>query len=279
MSQVDNSNPIPMIIVAAVVIAGALWFFKGSLFPADQAVDGQPVSQEVPAIQEETPLAGPIKRPVHQMPAEETKDDQVIEEPLPPLDESDDAIFKALTDTFGPSLAPVLAENHLIDKIVATVDNLFGAHLADTVRPVGQLPDQFKVTPGDDDEHFILDPENYRRYDAMVNLATGADPARVASLYRRFYPLFQESYSRLGYPDSYFNDRVVELIDHLLATPDVKDPIVLLRPHVLYTFADPKLEALSSGQKLLIRMGGFHTVTIKAYLRKLRNEITTARAN
>jgi hypothetical protein len=279
MSQVDNSNPIPMIIVAAVVIAGALWFFKGSLFPADQAVDGQPVSQEVPAIQEETPLAGPIKRPVHQMPAEETKDDQVIEEPLPPLDESDDAIFKALTDTFGPSLAPVLAENHLIDKIVATVDNLFGAHLADTVRPVGQLPDQFKVTPGDDDEHFILDPENYRRYDAMVNLATGADPARVASLYRRFYPLFQESYSRLGYPDSYFNDRVVELIDHLLATPDVKDPIVLLRPHVLYTFADPKLEALSSGQKLLIRMGGFHTVTIKAYLRKLRGQITAARAD
>ena len=279
MSQENSSNPIPIIIVAVVVIAGALWFFKDSLFPVDQPAAIQPVVEQAPAVEEETQQGGTIQRPVYQVPDEKPDDAQAVVEPLPPLDESDAAILKAMADTFGPEIQPVLAGQHLIDKIVATVDNLFGPHFAETVRPVGRLSDQFKVLPGDDDEHFILSPENYQRYDAMVNLATGTDPAKVAALYRRFYPLFQESYSRLGYPDSYFNDRVVELIDHLLATPDVKEPIVLLRPHVLYTFADPEIEALSSGQKLLIRMGGFHAVTVKAYLRKLRNEITTARAN
>lgn len=273
MSQENSSNPIPIIMVAAVVIAGALWFFKDSLFPADQPVAVETVVEQAPAIDEEASQEGAIKRPVYQVPDEKPDDAQAVVEPLPPLDESDAAILKAMADTFGPEIQPVLADQHLIDKIVATVDNLFSPHFAETVRPVGRLSDQFKVLPGEDDDHFILSPENYQRYDAMVNLATGTDPAKVAALYRRFYPLFQESYSRLGYPDSYFNDRVVELIDHLLATPDVKEPIVLLRPHVLYTYADPEIEALSSGQKLLIRVGGFHAVTIKAYLRKLRSQI------
>lgn len=270
MSQESSSNLIPVIVAAAVVIAGALWFFKDSLLPTEQPAEVQSIVQEAPVDQEDATQGGDIKRPVHQVPS---GDDQPVSEPLPLLDESDAAIIQALSDTFGPDIEPVLAEEHLIDKIVATVDNLFGAHLAETIRPVSRLSDQLKVTPGEDDEHFLLSPENYQRYDAMVKLATGADPARVAALYRRFYPLFQESYSRLGYPDSYFNDRVVELIDHLLATPSPKTPIVLVQPHVLYKFADPELEALSSGQKALIRIGDAHAATLKQYLGRLRAQI------
>jgi hypothetical protein len=62
----------------------------------------------------------------------------------------------------------------------------------------------------------------------------------------------------------------VEVIDHLLTTPEPTDPIRLLRPHVLYEFADPDLAALSSGQKLLIRMGPDHMATIKQILSGLR---------
>jgi hypothetical protein len=39
---------------------------------------------------------------------------------------------------------------------------------------------------------------------------------------------------------------------------------------VLYEFADPELEALSSGQKLLLRMGSQHAATIKRVLQGLR---------
>jgi len=46
-----------------------------------------------------------------------------------------------------------------------------------------------------------------------------------------------------------------------------------VRPHVLYEFADAELEALSSGQKLLLRMGPENGKTVKQILRDLRVRI------
>jgi hypothetical protein len=67
--------------------------------------------------------------------------------------------------------------------------------------------------------------------------------------------LFQQAYENLGHPPEYFNDRLIEVIDHLLATPELPDPIPLARPNVQFEFADPNLEARSAGQKVLLRMG------------------------
>ena len=102
-----------------------------------------------------------------------------------------------------------------------------------------------------------------------------ADLSTLAELYRRYYPLFQDAYVNLGYPDGYFNDRLVEVIDHLLETPEISDPVQLVRPHVLYQYRDPQLEALSSGQKLLLRMGQEHASRIKTRLREFRELITS----
>ena len=65
------------------------------------------------------------------------------------------------------------------------------------------------------------------------------------------------------------------MIDHLLATPDVQGPIELVQPNVMYLYADPKLEALSAGQKTLIRMGPENAGAIKMKLRELRNLLAT----
>ena len=78
----------------------------------------------------------------------------------------------------------------------------------------------------------------------------------------------------MGYPNGYFNDRLVEVIDNLLATPDPKGPIALVRPNVMYTYADPGLEGRSAGQKLLIRMGPENAKAVKAKLTELRAVIT-----
>ncbi len=67
---------------------------------------------------------------------------------------------------------------------------------------------------------------------------------------------FSRSYEDLGYPGQYFNDRLVEVIDHLLQTPDLRGPIELKQGRVFYEYADPALESRSAGQKLLMRMGG-----------------------
>ena len=101
-----------------------------------------------------------------------------------------------------------------------------------------------------------------------------ADAAQVAAVYRHFYPLFQQAYVDLGYPDGYFNDRLVEVIDHLLATPDVAGPIKLTQPGVFYQYADPSIEERSAGQKLMIRLGSENAAIVKEKLRALRKEVT-----
>jgi hypothetical protein len=105
----------------------------------------------------------------------------------------------------------------------------------------------------------------------------------------RLYPLFQQSYQELGYPRGYFNDRLVEVIDQLLATPEpvgplavhlteVKGPITSDRPWVRYEFADPALQALPAGSKMLLRMGPDNARRLKAKLAELRAAITRAPA-
>jgi hypothetical protein len=97
----------------------------------------------------------------------------------------------------------------------------------------------------------------------------------LLSRYARFYPFFQEQYENLGYPTRYFNDRVVEVIDHLLATPEVEEPARLVQPRVLYEFTDPRLENLSAGQKILLRMGRTNQLKLKAKLREIRDRLVS----
>jgi hypothetical protein len=77
----------------------------------------------------------------------------------------------------------------------------------------------------------------------------------------------------MGYSRRYFNDRLVEVIDHLLATPDPATPL-LLEPRIRRViYADPALEALSAGQKILLRMGDENRRRVVKVLRDFRTAI------
>lgn len=256
-----------ILFLVAAALAGGLWYLRDEIFPAaEPPVEAPPE----PVTGEPAPQLGPIHplAPLEQGPAAEG---ELI--PLPPLDDSDAYFLLALTDLFGNDVGNLLVSEALIDKFVATVDNLPRARVSERIRPIGRLASSFAATAISDDV-FHLDEANYARYDTVVDLVTTADLDEVVDVYRRFYPLIQESYVRLGYPNGYFNDRAVEVIDHLLATPTPEEPIRLVRPRVLYEFEDPELEALSSGQKLLIRMGRDHRETIQRILGELRGRIT-----
>jgi len=269
VSFVDDPDTKLLVLIAlAAGLAGTLWYFRDALFlVADEpaVVLPEPVVADVPA------QKGPI-HPLTPLRSPASFDGELVA--LPPLDDSDSYFLLALIDSFGPAVGRVLVNEALIDKFVATVDNLTRSHVAEKIRPVGRLPEAFRVDAAGNNGQFYLSLDNYERYDLLVKLIARADLEVVAATYRRFYPLFQESYVRLGYPNGYFNDRVVEVIDHLLLTPAPDEPIRLARPHVLFEFADAELEALSSGQKLLIRMGGEHAARIKQVLRGLRTLIT-----
>jgi hypothetical protein len=159
----------------------------------------------------------------------------------------------------------------VVRNFVVTVDNLARPKAAAERRPVRRTPGSPVVdTQG---EQITLSEQNYSRYAPFVTLVQSADSKQLAEVYFRYYPLFQQSYEDLGYPGKYFNDRVVEVIDHLLETPVLQGPVRLTQPRVFYEFADPELEARSAGQKLLMRMGNENATKLKAKLRELRGLI------
>jgi hypothetical protein len=92
----------------------------------------------------------------------------------------------------------------------------------------------------------------------------------------RAYPLFQRAYEELGYPGKYFNDRLMEALDDLLAAPELDGPLALEQPKVLYQFADPDLESRSAGQKILLRMGKANALRVKAKLLEIRRALIAA---
>ncbi|MFT4190115.1 MAG: DUF3014 domain-containing protein [Comamonas sp.] len=176
-------------------------------------------------------------------------------------------------------------------RVVATVDNLPSRHVAPLVWPVRTTPGQLVLDARDGGS--VLGAANAQRYRPLVQAVAAVDTARAVALYRRAYPLLQKAYEDLGYPGRYFNDRLVQVIDHLLATPELPDPVAVVlppvkpageaaadgapalqRPWVRYEFADPQLEKLSAGQKILLRVGADNRATLKAKLREWRAAIT-----
>jgi hypothetical protein len=256
---------IPVILAAGA--AAALWYFFIAIDEPVPAVDvPDPVQEEV---EPELP-----RYPMPLPPEPQHGTGQLI--PLPSLDDGDAYFRLSLVDVFGNDVGELLVKEALIEKFVTSMDNLTRSRISSRIRPIGPVGGRFEVSALDNDREYLLSERNYRRYDYLVDMLANANHDALFDTYQRFYPLFQESFVRLGYPKGYLNDRLVEVIDHLLDTPQVEAPIRLVRPHVLYTFSDPELEALSSGQKMLVRMGDEHAAQVKQALRQFRTLITGA---
>lgn len=272
MFDEEESSLGPAAIVALVALAvfaiGAGWYFGRDLLPGDD-----PEEPAEPAAVAEEESEGPR----HPLPSPELEADEPAEpEPLPALDESDAEFETRMADVLGSGIAELLVDETIIRNFVATIDNLPRRNVAERIRPVGRLDEAMLVDGQDDSGEMTMARSSYDRYTPYVTLLARSDRDELVALYRRFYPLFQEAYVGLGYPDGYFNDRVVEVIDHLLETPEVDGPVRLLRPNVLYEHADPDLEALSAGQKLLLRAGPDNGVQLRQFLEEIRERIVEA---
>lgn len=254
----DTTRWLVLIILVGSVVAAAFYFFWQ------------------PNAQQESQLVHPASEakiePRTRHPIQEGQSDE-WKKPLPPLNESDEAANDVLRGLLGRELLRKFFRlENIVRRLVITIDNLPLRQV-----PLGHLPvrpaRQRFLTRSEEDALF-LSPHNYRRYQPYARLAEAVDAKKLVATYIHFYPLFQQAYEELGYPSKYFNDRLVEAIDDLLATPDLQGPIKLTRPKVMYQFADPELEARSAGQKILIRMGSENAARIKGKLRKIRQELT-----
>lgn len=250
-------------VIGAVVLAGAgagYYFWQQSHAPAPQPV---PVAAPVAS----APPAEPEKHyPAPQVP-------EATAQPLPALDASDPHLQDALATLIGVEpLNKYLVPQEVVRRIVVTVDNLPRKTLAVRLLPVKPVGGEFRTTGKD--ASLAIASDNAARYAPYVRIAALVNAKKLVATYGRFYPLFQKAYEDLGYPKGYFNDRLVVVIDHLLAAPDANGPLKLVTPHVQHQFADPELEARSAGQKVLLRMGTENAAVIKAKLREIRRELT-----
>jgi len=254
----------PLVMIAAVALAG-FFVWRGFHAPDQQPVVQAPQPAVSPS--ESPPAATGPKYPIEAVaPAAE-------QPALPAVGESDATLHDVLAGLFaGAPLDRIFYVEQIVPRFVATIDNLPRQTVAQSrlsVRPVGGGVETTKS-----EGRILLRADNAARYSQYVNLMEHADTQKLVQAYTRFYPLFQKAYEDLGYPNGYFNDRLVEVIDHLLATPDVPAPIALAQPKVLYEYADPALEQRSAGQKILMRMGSVNEARVKAKLRDIRRAIT-----
>jgi hypothetical protein len=247
--------------IVAIGLAGAVYYYK-----YHGAVPETPVVKEAP--KPPTEASQSATEPAVRNPIPATTDTR----PLPPLKESDPDVRQALINVFGAkAVTQFLVPENVVRHIVVTVDNLPRKKVAIELRPIKPTPGATATAAQGDVT--TLSQANFERYAPFIKVVQNTDTQTLAGVYFKLYPLFQQSYEDLGYPGQYFNDRLVEVIDDMLKTPDVQGPIELTQPKVFYEYADPKLEALSSGQKLLLRMGPADEAVMKAKLREFRKAI------
>jgi hypothetical protein len=191
---------------------------------------------------------------------------------LPSLENSDALMRENVSGLVGrKAFTAMVHPTELVRRIVATVDNLPRETAPRRVMPLEAVPGVFGVSAAG--EEVTLTAANSQRYAAYVHVFELLDARAAAQRYAESYPLFQRAYAELGFPNSRFHDRLLEAIDDMLEAPVPNGPVKLVRPKVLYQFADPELEGLSAGQKVMVRMGAENAAKVKAKLRELRREL------
>ena len=237
---------------AAALVAALLWIHR-----ADNS--GPRVVRPDPPLARE---AAPRDAPAHPMPPAPIR-------ALPPLAQSDAVVRDAVRKVEGAGeLARMLAAGDLVLRFVDSVDRISSRSL-----PRQAFPIVIPVAPYDattERAAHVLEQADYARYVPLVDVLDAVDMHGAASVYWRLYPLLQQAYEQLGVHKGYFNDRVVEIIDHLLQTPAPGAPIAVVSGGGLLRFEDPRLEACSAGQKALLRMGPANAARVESKLRQLR---------
>lgn len=273
--------------VVIAVAAAVAWYTKDDWLtqetvpvPTPPAIPATPPEPETVAPEQAVPAA-PLREltpqtepgPQHPVP-EQAGDVQPVADAA--------SLDRWAVEWLGKPALKFLMLPGLAHHVVATIDNLPRSHAAPRLWPLSPVGGKILLEEGAEGQQIA--PANSARYDAVVDFVTGIAPAQAASWYRQAYPVLQTTYEELGYPGKYFNDRLVEVIDHLLLTPEPAGPLAVTlvqvqgqiapqQPWLRYEYADPQLQSLSAGQKILLRLGAEHRQRLKTYLQDVRAQV------
>src|SRR5574341_308933 len=181
---------------------------------------------------------------------------------LPPLDATDPAV----RDIVGPlSRHPTILAWLSGDNLLRNAATVVSA-IADGQNPAARLrrlaPTQsFRVRQSRG--RIVIDPAGYARYDAVAAAVESIDPQAASRAFATLEPRLDDAWRELGVTDTTFKQGAARAVGEVLRAPVLDGDVPLVSKGIVYAFADPRLEALSPVQKLLVRMGPENTRRIQ----------------
>lgn len=294
-NQNKASWPLIAFIILMIITIGIAWQFTGD--KSEPVVIDEPVLivEEIPEKVEALP------EPIIDTPEVVVVVEEIIEPVeniLPLLDDSDDWLKIRLPEiTWRKELLKLIIDEDMIRRFVVFTDNFAQGTIAYEHSPF-ILPN-VKFSPEIDSVSFqkiVKESEttssdsalqgtspvkqnvwqwnenSSRRFSLYVDLLRSMDSESLVQWYSEIKPLIDEAYSELGYEDDFTNtlqDAITRVLDMELPKSSMK----LIRPSVMYQFADPELEALPDTDKLLLRLGRDNLLVMKSVLLELHEKL------
>ncbi len=235
-------------VVAIIVVVTVIWSFSGGEPEPEPAPPAPP-----PPVEVEPVVTEPEREPIV----------------LPPLVDSDDMV-RGMIETLSahPRLADALATQGVIDTFVTAVVAIANGEIPRGVVDYLEPEEGFAIA--EREGRVVIDPASFERYTWSTGVFASLDPNRTAEVYRQLEPLFDEAYRNLGYPDGKFRVALDTAMNRLASTPVPDGYIEVQRGAVFWQFRDASLEALSPGQKHLLRMGPANARMVQSQLREIQ---------
>ena len=211
--------------------------------------------------------------PVELAPEPELNEDETNVIELPTLTDSDPFVFDTLqTLQNGMALVNALAEDQIVRKFVVFVENISRGEFPQTGLPYKGLGQEMPVSEIDDNL-FVMDQVAHSRFDQVVSTFVETDTDSAVIIYQKLLPLFQQAYAEIGFRNVSFDETLRAAINNVLRTTNMEGPYQLVKPSVMYLYADSSVENLAEVHKQLLRIGPDNTSALKAKLREFLTKL------
>ena len=192
---------------------------------------------------------------------------------LPRLNDSDSFVAEKISElSSGASLLGYLVNEQLVRRAVVLVENISRGQYPQTALPYKPIVEDMQLS-SDDGRLFTMEATSYTRFDAVVAAIVALDTEQTLRLYRLMSPLLQQAYAEIGFRDAEFEQALIKAIDAVLSAPEIEGPFQLVKPSVMYLYADTRLEELANMNKQLIRLGPENSARLKAKLREFKQAL------
>ena len=247
-----------LIVVLLLVIAGGVVLLTGIWPPEEEAA---PTVTAPPPEPPPAPVVTEIEEPAPEPPP---LPPEPVEEPLPRLEESDDAVRDAVGDIpLGTAGQQYLIPGNIIERSASLIYLMAQGDVPYKLLPVSRPKAAFPIS--DDGTQVVTDPAGFERYDALTQWLQSLDLESLLSSLEWFIPLFREAWSYYGEDPAAFDMAVVMTLDLVIATPELDlSEARLIRKEAVWIFEDPAIEGLAPIQKQVLRMGPANAEVVKA---------------